>query len=121
MVSTPTVDQNLNDTTQKSDSRCGFVLRVREDKLDEYLQAHCHVWEEMRDALSRSGWRNYSLFVDPETAVVFGYFEADDVWQAMNCMENEEINTKWQAEMAQYFVQPDGGTNYFLSQYFYLQ
>ncbi|MBS5748196.1 MAG: L-rhamnose mutarotase, partial [Actinotignum schaalii] len=94
MVSTPTVDQILNDTTQKSDSRCGFVLRVREDKLDEYLQAHCHVWEEMRDALSRSGWRNYSLFVDPETAVVVGYFEADDGGQAMDCLANEGRNTQ---------------------------
>ena len=49
-----------------------------------------------------------------------GYFESDDVAAAMAAMEDEEVNTRWQAEMAQYFVQPSGGSAAVLPQYFRL-
>jgi len=39
---------------------------------------------------------------------------------AMAAMEDEEVNTRWQAEMAQYFVQPSGGSAAVLPQYFRL-
>jgi len=35
-------------------------------------------------------------------------------------MEDLDVNTRWQAEMAQYFQPDGGGTAHFLSQYFYL-
>ena len=35
-------------------------------------------------------------------------------------MENLEVNTRWQSEMAQYFQPDGGGSAHFLSQYFYL-
>ena len=34
------------------------------------------VWPEMRDALHRCGWHNYSLFLDDD-GTLFGYFETD--------------------------------------------
>ncbi len=115
------VEKILKETSQRSKSRCGFLLRVRKELLPEYLEAHQHVWPTMRQALTDAGWKNYSLFVDTETGTVYGYFEADDVDAAQKRMESSEINTQWQAEMAKYFVAPDGGTNYILPQYFYLQ
>ena len=76
--------------------------------------------QEMREALHRTGWRNYSLFLRPEDGLVVGYFESDDVAAAMAAMEREEVNARWQAEMAQYFLQPDGGRAAVLPQYFHL-
>ncbi|CED89931.1 MAG: L-rhamnose mutarotase [Actinomyces succiniciruminis] len=110
----------LNTTTARSPHRCCFLLHVRPDRLTEYVEVHQHVWEEMRQALTRCGWRNYSLFLRPEDGLVVGYFESDDVDAAQAAMGDEEVNTRWQTEMAQYFVQPDGGTNEILPQYFYL-
>ena len=52
--------------------RTGFVLRVRPDKIDEYVEAHSNVWPEMRDALSSAGIRNYTIFRGGTH--VFGYF-----------------------------------------------
>lgn len=115
------VEKILEETSQSSISRCGFLLRARKDMLSEYLEVHQHVWPEMRQALTDAGWRSYSLFIDTETGTVYGYFEADDVDEAQKRMESSTINTRWQAEMAKYFVAPDGGTNYILPQYFYLQ
>ena len=53
--------------------RIGFLLKVRQDKIEEYKAYHQHVWPEMRDALRRTGWHNYSLFMR-EDCLLFGYF-----------------------------------------------
>lgn len=83
--------------------RVGFVLQVKKDKLDEYKQHHQAVWAEMLDALRRTGWHNYSLFLRDD-GLLFGYFEAAESFQAsLAGMAREEINAKWQAFMAPYF------------------
>ena len=110
----------LDHTAQRSQQRCCFLLRVSPERLAEYIEVHQHVWQDMRDALSNAGWRRYSLFLRPEDGLVVGYFESDDTAAAMRAMEDEDVNTRWQKEMAQYFVQPNGGTPEILAQYFYL-
>ena len=110
----------LDHTAQRSQQRCCFLLRVRPERLAEYIEVHQHVWQDMRDALSNAGWRRYSLFLRPEDGLVVGYFESDDTAAAMRAMEDEDVNTRWQKEMAQYFVQPNGGTPEILAQYFHL-
>lgn len=110
----------LGATAARSRQRCCFLLRVRPERLTEYVEVHQRVWEEMREALTRTGWRRYSLFLRPEDGLVVGYFESDDVAAAMAAMEREEVNARWQAEMAQYFIQPDGGRAAVLPQYFHL-
>ena len=89
--------------------RVGFVLRVREDRLEEYKMRHRAVWPEMLDALRRSGWHNYSLFMRKD-GLLFGYFEAaQDFQTALAGMAKEDVNAKWQEFMAPYFETLDGG------------
>ena len=57
--------------------RRAFVLRVRPERVDEYVAAHRDVWPEMLDALRGAGIRNYTIFRPGNE--VFGYFEADDL------------------------------------------
>ena len=122
MTTTPadSLENLLSTTDARSRQRCCFLLRVRPERLTEYVEVHQRVWEEMREALTRTGWRRYSLFLRPEDGLVVGYFESDDAVAAMAAMNNEEINTRWQAQMAQYFVQPSGGSAAVLPQYFRL-
>lgn len=115
-----TLTSLLTDTDQQSPTRRCFLLRVQPGRLSEYVDAHQHVWPEMRQALADAGWRNYSLFLDPSTGTVVGYFEADNADEAEAAIARTETNTRWQHAMAQFFVQPDGGTNRVLPQYFYL-
>jgi L-rhamnose mutarotase len=83
--------------------RVGFLLKVKEDMLDEYKKRHEAVWPEMLDALHRTGWHNYSLFMR-EDGLLFGYFEAEESFQAsLDGMDKEEINAKWQETMAPFF------------------
>ncbi len=117
---TATISEILDGTDARSSQRACILLQVKPERLTEYLDVHQHVWQEMRDALSRCGWRHYSLFVRTSDGLIVGYFESDDVDAAIAAMESEPVNTRWQAEMAQYFSQPSGGTAQRLSQYFYL-
>jgi L-rhamnose mutarotase len=82
-----------------------FLLRVRQDRLDEYKEAHRAVWPEMLDALSATGWTNYSLFLDDDGLLV-GYFETADYEAAIAGMEATDVNTRWQAAMSEYLVPP---------------
>jgi L-rhamnose mutarotase len=94
--------------------RIGFLLKVRQDMLAEYKAHHQAVWPEMLEALRRTGWHNYSLFIR-EDGLLFGYFETQDSLQAaQEGMAREEVNARWQALMAPYFenlggLHPDQG------------
>jgi len=88
--------------------RVGFILKVRQDKLQEYKTHHKKVWPEMLDALRRTGWHNYSLFMRDD-GLLFGYFETSESFQAaLAGMAKEEINAKWQEFMAPYFENLSG-------------
>ncbi len=88
--------------------RIGFLLKVKQDRIEEYKKHHEAVWPEMLEALSRNGWHNYSLFMRDD-GLLFGYFEAAENFQAaLDGMAKEDINLKWQTFMAPYFESLSG-------------
>ncbi len=89
--------------------RTGFVLRVKPERVDEYVQAHAHVWAEMRDALTAAGIRNYTIFRSGNE--MFGYFEADDMAAVEAYLAGQEVSARWQDAMADLLEErvPDGG------------
>ncbi len=83
--------------------RIGFLLKVKEEMIEDYKRHHEAVWPEMLEALRRHGWHNYSLFMRPD-GLLFGYFETPESFDAARAgMATEEINQKWQDFMAPYF------------------
>ncbi|PWR04796.1 L-rhamnose mutarotase [Micromonospora acroterricola] len=89
--------------------RVCFTLQVHPDRLDEYRSRHARVWPEMLSALADSGWHDYSLFLR-EDGLLVGYLVTDDLAAAQAAMEATDVNARWQAEMASYFVDLDQGT-----------
>ena len=88
--------------------RVGFLLKVKENLVDEYKTHHKNTWPEMNAVLKKHGWNNYSLFIRPD-GLLFGYFEADKSFQdSLAGTATEEINTKWQELMSPYFEIPEG-------------
>ena len=89
--------------------RSAFVLRVRPDKIDEYVAAHRDVWPDMLRVLKESGIRNYSIFRDGNQ--VFGYFESDDLGRAAAFLAEQEVCSRWQDAMADLLEDrvPDAG------------
>ena len=88
--------------------RAAFLLKVREDRLDEYKRKHEDVWPELLDALRRNGWRNYSLFLT-EDGQLFGYVEAEvSLQESLDGMAKEDVNLKWQEYFSGYFEDLSG-------------
>lgn len=87
--------------------RVCFVLQVRPERLDEYKARHAAVWPEMRQALSETGWKNYSLFLR-EDGLLIGYLETDDFDAARSAMDGLDVNSRWQREMSGFFINPPG-------------
>jgi len=89
--------------------RSAFVLRVRPDRIDEYVEAHRNVWPEMLAALREAGIGNYTIFRHGNE--VFGYLESDDLAAAAAYLEAQEVNARWQDAMAALLEErvPDAG------------
>lgn len=89
--------------------RVCFVLQLRPERVEDYLDAHTEVWPEMLDALRETGWRNYSLFLRKDDGMVVGYLETDDFATTAAAMEATDVNARWQARMSEYFLPATGG------------
>ena len=88
--------------------RVGFRLQVRPEMMDEYVRRHAEVWPDMLQALRETGWTNYTLFLDRSDGTLFGYFETLDLEAAKAGMAAREVNARWQADMAPFFIALDG-------------
>jgi len=86
--------------------RVCFQLQVKPDRMAEYVERHASVWPDMIEALRDTGWRNYSLFLRGD-GLLIGYVETDDLTAAQAGMAATAVNTRWQAEMADFFVDLD--------------
>lgn len=88
--------------------RVAFLLKVKSDRMEEYKKIHQNVWPDMQQALSETGWHNYSLFMRDD-GLLFGYVETShDFDTARALMAEKEVNDRWQSMMAPFFESPDG-------------
>ncbi len=87
--------------------RICFLLKVKDGRLEEYKARHAAVWPDMLAALRAAGWRNYSLFLRDDGLLV-GYLETEDFEAARSAMAVQEVNARWQADMAEFFEHLEG-------------
>ena len=79
--------------------RKGFKMKLYPGMAEEYARRHNALWPEMRDMIHEYGGHNYSIYLDPETNVLYGYIEIEDEarWAAS---ADTPINRKWWDYMA---------------------
>lgn len=83
-------------------ARVCFISRIRPDQVETYKRRHAEVRPEMLDALHETGWRDYTLHLAPDGLLV-GIVDVDDFDAARDAMAAREVNTRWQAQMAELF------------------
>ncbi|MDP3952326.1 L-rhamnose mutarotase [Microbacterium sp.] len=88
-------------------TRVCFRLQVRPEMLAEYLTRHTPVWPEMLAEIAAAGRRNYSLFLG-EGGMLVGYYETDDDQAAQAYLAQSDVATRWEAEMAPFFIGLEG-------------
>ena len=90
---------NIRDWRKTIMIRKGFKMKLYPGMEAEYEKRHNELWPEMQDMIHEYGGRNYTIFLDRETLILYGYIEIEDVgkWD-----ESEEttINRKWWDFMA---------------------
>lgn len=79
--------------------RKGFKMFLFPGMEEEYEKRHNELWPEMRDMIHQHGGRNYSIFLDAKTHVLYGYIEVEDeeLWAKS---ADTPINRKWWDYMA---------------------
>ena len=79
--------------------RYGQVLKLRPDRIDEYVRYHAAVWPEILKTILDCNIRNYSIFLKDDT--LFAYFEylGDDFHADMARMAADPQTQKWWAIM----------------------
>ena len=83
-------------------ARVAWSARLRPDKIDEYVKEHAAVWPDMRQMISDSGVRNYSIYLCGDR--VFGYYECDDPEASKAYHGGPEVTKRWNAAMAPLFA-----------------
>ncbi len=79
--------------------RKSFKMFLYEGMAEEYEKRHNMLWPEMKDMIHEYGGHNYSIFLDKETNVLYGYIEveSEELWAKS---ADTPINRKWWDFMA---------------------
>ncbi|GAA4281306.1 L-rhamnose mutarotase [Gaetbulibacter aestuarii] len=79
--------------------RKAFKMRVYPNETEEYFKRHNPIWKSLEDTLRKNGVKNYSIFLDEETNILFGYaeIESETAWEAIS---DTDICRKWWDHMA---------------------
>lgn len=79
--------------------RKAFKMVLYPGMAEEYERRHNALWPEMKEMIHAHGGRNYSIYLDKETNVLYGYLEVEDeeLWARS---ADTEINRKWWDYMA---------------------
>ncbi len=79
--------------------RKAFKMKLYEGKVEEYKKRHDELWGGMIDLIHEHGGKEYSIFFDEETNILFGVIEIEDE-EKWAKTANTEINRKWWDFMA---------------------
>ena len=79
--------------------RKGFKMKLYPGMAEEYERRHNLLWPEMKEMIHAHGGHNYSIYLDEETNVLYGYIEIDDpeLWAKS---ADTPCNRKWLDFMA---------------------
>jgi L-rhamnose mutarotase len=78
--------------------RKAFAMSVHPDQHAEYEQRHKPIWDDLAETLKAHGVHNYSIFLDPDTHVLFAYVEIEDEAR-WNAIAETDVARRWWAYM----------------------
>ena len=77
--------------------RKGSVMKLYHGMAEEYERRHAALWQELIDAIHRDGGKNYTIFHDPESDLLFEYIEIEDMIDSTISKEIGGIETRGKA------------------------
>ena len=86
--------------------RAAFKMFLKPGMKDEYKRRHANLFPELRSLLTKSGVRNYSIYLDEETNTLFAYQELEGNGGSQDLGATEACQ-RWWAYMADIMVVND--------------
>ncbi len=79
--------------------RVAFRMKLKPGFVQEYKRRHADIWPELKTLLRNSGVRNYVIFFDEESHVLFAVQDVDGTKSSQD-LGSHEIVRRWWAYMA---------------------
>ncbi len=79
--------------------RNAFTMKLKPGMAETYRKRHDAIWPELKAELSKAGIRDYSIFLDERTGVLFAVQKLEADHQAEALPDNPVVR-KWWAFMA---------------------
>lgn len=96
-----------------------FTIHIRPDCEAEYKRRHRDVWPELKSAIKKHGFFNYSIYMNGTTLFAYMENEADfDV--AFNALQAEPVSRKWRDYMSDIIIRDENMGFHFLERVFRL-
>ncbi|MEP7375128.1 MAG: L-rhamnose mutarotase [Chitinophagaceae bacterium] len=78
--------------------RIAFKMKLFPGYEEEYKKRHDELWNEMKTLLHEAGVRDFSIFLDEETNVLFAYLLVEDAAKLKE-LPKDPVQKKWWAWM----------------------
>lgn len=76
-----------------------FTMQLKAGFETEYARRHDEIWPELSSLLHDAGVSDYSIFLDPDSLVLFGVLKRTDN-HGMDDLPSHPVMKKWWAHMA---------------------
>lgn len=74
--------------------RRAFQMKLHAGQADEYRRRHDEIWPELATLLRAAGVHDYSIFLNPETHVLFGVLKTSDP-AALDALPTQAVMQRW--------------------------
>ena len=71
-----------------------FTMKLYKGCKEEYKRRHASLWPELRSLLCSSGIRDYSIFLDESSLVLFAVLKAESE-QQLNALTQHPVMQRW--------------------------
>ena len=74
--------------------RIAFKMKLNKGFDEEYKKRHDALWPEVKTLLKKTGIKDYSIFLDEETNILFAHFIIADAKRLYE-LPQQEVMKKW--------------------------
>lgn len=74
--------------------RIAFTMKLHPGFEDEYRRRHAAIWPELSALLHEKGIREYSIFLDEGTLLLFGFLQVDDTGR-LDELPSHPVMRRW--------------------------
>ena len=75
--------------------RNAFKMKLSSGNIEEYRKRHDAIWPELTAELRKAGVRDYSIYYDPETRILFAFQRLEDGNTTAALPQNPVVRKWW--------------------------